>query len=207
MFSILSRRCPLLATSVSVLFCLLSVLISDSRFDLVWFRLSCDHGWIRSGSVNVRKQQQQQQQLQPRPDLLRSWSGITNSAVRMMAAANAASTSSTLLSPGGFALRCLSTAVTTSCRSWGSVTRRLRSTGGLAETLSRRFRAKWPRSLTGADTMLCSEIGSKEGWGCTVKFRTCLRSRCLVRMYLVVDAFFAPPVESMWYTALGGAKE
>ena len=26
--------------------------------DLVWFRLSCDHGWIRSGSVNVRKQQQ-----------------------------------------------------------------------------------------------------------------------------------------------------
>ena len=35
------------------------MLISDSRFDLVWFRLSCDHGWIRSGSVNVRKQQQQ----------------------------------------------------------------------------------------------------------------------------------------------------
>ena len=24
------------------------------RFDFVWFRLSCDHGWIRSGSVNVR---------------------------------------------------------------------------------------------------------------------------------------------------------
>ena len=23
-------------------------------FDLVWFRLSYDHGWIRSGSVNVR---------------------------------------------------------------------------------------------------------------------------------------------------------
>ena len=62
MFSILSRRCPLLATSLSVLFCLLSMLIPDSRFDLVWFRLSCDHGWIRSGSVNVRKQQQQQQQ-------------------------------------------------------------------------------------------------------------------------------------------------
>ena len=60
MFSILSRRCPLLATSLSVLFCLLSMLISDSRFDLVWFRLSCDHGWIRSGSVNVRKQQQQE---------------------------------------------------------------------------------------------------------------------------------------------------
>ena len=63
MFSILSRRCPLLATScpsfsvyfLSVLFCLLSMLISDSQFDLVWFRLSCDHGWIRSGSVNVRK--------------------------------------------------------------------------------------------------------------------------------------------------------
>ena len=45
---------------LSVLSCLLSMLISDSRFDLVWFRLSCDHGWIRSGSVNVRKQQQQQ---------------------------------------------------------------------------------------------------------------------------------------------------
>ena len=39
-----------------VLFCMLSMLISDSRSDLVWFRLSCDHGWIRSGSVNVRKQ-------------------------------------------------------------------------------------------------------------------------------------------------------
>ena len=25
-----------------------------SRFDLVSFRLSCDHGWIRSGSVNLR---------------------------------------------------------------------------------------------------------------------------------------------------------
>ena len=25
-----------------------------SRFDFVWFRLSCVHGWIRSGSVNVR---------------------------------------------------------------------------------------------------------------------------------------------------------
>ena len=57
MSSILSRRCPLLAISLSVLFCLHSMLISDSRFDLVWFRLSCDHGWIRSGSVNVRKQQ------------------------------------------------------------------------------------------------------------------------------------------------------
>ena len=100
--------------------------------------------------------------LQPRPALLRSWGGITNSAVRMMAAASAVSTSSTLLSPGGFALRCLPTAVATSCRSWGSVTRRLRSTGGLAETLSRRFRAKWSRSLTGADTMLWSEIGRKE---------------------------------------------
>ena len=54
-FSILSRRCPLLATFLSVLFCLLSLLISDSRFDLVWFRLSCDHDWIHSGSVYVRK--------------------------------------------------------------------------------------------------------------------------------------------------------
>ena len=61
-FSILSRRCPLLATFLSFLFCLLSLLISDSRFDMVWFRLSCDHGWIRSRSVNVRKTTKQQQQ-------------------------------------------------------------------------------------------------------------------------------------------------
>ena len=54
-FSILSRRYPLLATFLSVLFCPLSLLTSDSRFDLGWFRLSCDHGWIRSGSVYVRK--------------------------------------------------------------------------------------------------------------------------------------------------------
>ena len=46
---------------LSVFFCLLSMLISDSRFDLVWFRLSCDHGWIRSGLVNVRKETKQLQ--------------------------------------------------------------------------------------------------------------------------------------------------
>ena len=120
--------------------------------------------------------------LQPCPGLLSSWDGVIISAVRMMAAANAASTSSILLSPDGFALRCIPTAVATSCRSWGSVTKRLRSAGGLAETLCRRFRAKWPRSLTDADTILWSEIGRKEGWGCTVTFRTSLRSRCLVRM-------------------------
>ena len=50
----------------------------------------------------------------------------------MMAVANAASTSSTLLSPGRFALRCLPIAAAPSCRTWGSVTRRLRFTGGLA---------------------------------------------------------------------------
>ena len=119
--------------------------------------------------------------LQPRPDLLRSWGGTTNSAVRMVAAVNASSTSSTPLYPVGFTLSCLPTAVDTFGRSWGSVTRRLRSTGGLAGALNRRFRAKWPRSLTGADTMLWSEMGRKEGWGCTVTFRTNLRSRCLPR--------------------------
>ena len=36
-FFCLSRRCPLLATFLSVLFCLLSLLISGFRFDLVWF--------------------------------------------------------------------------------------------------------------------------------------------------------------------------
>ena len=92
------------------------------------------------------------------------------------------SRSSTLLSPGGFALRCLPIALATSCRSWGSVTRRLRPTGCLAETLNRRSRATWPRSLTGADTELWSEMGRKEDRGCTVTFRTSLRSRCLVRM-------------------------
>ena len=80
--------------------------------------------------------------LQPRPGLVRSWDGITNSAVRMTAAINAASKPSTLLSPVGLALSCLPTAVATSCRSWGSVTRRLRSTGGLAGALNRRYRAK-----------------------------------------------------------------
>ena len=40
--------------------------MSQSREDAVLavhgvLKLSCDHGWIRSGSVNVRKQQQQQQ--------------------------------------------------------------------------------------------------------------------------------------------------
>ena len=25
-----------------------------SRFGLIWFRLSCDHDWIRSGSINLR---------------------------------------------------------------------------------------------------------------------------------------------------------
>ena len=53
-----------------VLFCMLSMLISDSRFDLVWFRLSCDHGWIRSGSVNVRKQQQHNNPFKCREEVL-----------------------------------------------------------------------------------------------------------------------------------------
>ena len=47
------RRCLLLATFLPVSLCLL--FFSDrpcSRLDLIWFRLSCDHGWIRSGSVN-----------------------------------------------------------------------------------------------------------------------------------------------------------
>ena len=70
--------------------------------------------------------------LQPRPGLLRSWGGITNSAVRMMFAVNEASASSTLLSPGELALRCLPNVVTTSCHSWGSAIGCLRSTGSLA---------------------------------------------------------------------------
>ena len=80
--------------------------------------------------------------LQPRSGLVRSWGGITYSVVRMMAAANATTTLPTLLSPGGFVLRCLPTTVAPSCRNWGSVTRHLRSTGGLTGTLNRRFRTR-----------------------------------------------------------------
>ena len=68
----LSLLCPILATMsfanyflfLSVHFCLLScpaflfffffLFRNCSRFDLIWFRLSCNHGRIRSGSVNVR---------------------------------------------------------------------------------------------------------------------------------------------------------
>ena len=122
------------------------------------FHAECTASVAACSSASVRASL-----LQPCPGLLRSWGGIIDSAVRMMAAANAASTSPTLLSPGGFALRCLSIAVITPCQSGGPVTRRQRSTGGLAGALNRRFRAKWPRSLTGADTMLWSEMGKKEG--------------------------------------------
>ena len=52
-------------------------------------------------------------------------------------------------------------------------------------------------SLTGVDTMLLSIMGRGEGWGCTVKLRTSLQFRYLVRMYLVVNTFFASPVASM----------
>ena len=80
-----------------------------------------------SGAATLRASHQSQSAAQlpfgrvhskPRLGLL-SWGGITNSAVHMMATANVASTSSTLLSPGRFALRCLPTDVVTSCRSWG----------------------------------------------------------------------------------------
>ena len=40
--------------SLSLLSAFSAYLRTFFRFDLVWFRLSCDHGWIRSGSVNVR---------------------------------------------------------------------------------------------------------------------------------------------------------
>ena len=54
-FFCLSQRCPLLATFLSFSsVCFLAYLRTFFRFDLVSFRPSCDHGWIRSGSVNVR---------------------------------------------------------------------------------------------------------------------------------------------------------
>ena len=60
LFYFLSLLCPFLATmsfaGYFLVRCILSVfptfLRTYSRFDLVWFRLSCDHGWIRSGSAN-----------------------------------------------------------------------------------------------------------------------------------------------------------
>ena len=55
---LLSLLCPFLHGD-DVLCWLLSCPLSSflrtcSRFDLVWFCLTCDHGWTRSGLVNVR---------------------------------------------------------------------------------------------------------------------------------------------------------
>ena len=58
-FLFLSRRCPLLATSCPSFSVCFPCSSPIPGLILFWFRLSCDHGWIRSGSVNVRKQQQQ----------------------------------------------------------------------------------------------------------------------------------------------------
>ena len=60
-FFITSLLCPFLATMFFagyflnrfLLFSLLFFLRTCSQFDLVWFRLSCDHGCIRSGSVHL----------------------------------------------------------------------------------------------------------------------------------------------------------
>ena len=62
---------------------------------------------------------------------------------RMLAAANTASTSSLLLFPGGFALRCFPTAVATLCRSWGSVIRRLRGWRGRTQCRGLKWEGRW----------------------------------------------------------------
>ena len=70
LFLFLSLLCPVLATMSFANYLLVRSLLSAFlpcflffvlffspklfRFDLIWFRLSCDDGWIRSGSVNVR---------------------------------------------------------------------------------------------------------------------------------------------------------
>ena len=70
LFLFLSLLCPVLATMSFATYFLVRSLLSAflpcfflffsffllncSRFDLICFRLSRDHGWIRSGSVNVR---------------------------------------------------------------------------------------------------------------------------------------------------------
>ena len=59
--------------------------------DLVWFRLSCDHGWIRSGSVNVRKQQKKKKKKtvsEKKTEAMHLWSHphTTSNALRIEAA-------------------------------------------------------------------------------------------------------------------------
>ena len=50
-----SRRRLLLATFLSVILSTFPAYLQTYfRFGLVWFRLSCDHGRIRSGSINMR---------------------------------------------------------------------------------------------------------------------------------------------------------
>ena len=63
LFLFLSLLCPFLVTISFASYFLVRFLLPTflllfskqtcSRFDLAWFRRSCDHGWVRSGSVNV----------------------------------------------------------------------------------------------------------------------------------------------------------
>ena len=95
----------------------------------------------------------------------------------------AVSTSSTLLSLGGNALRWSPTTVATSSRKWGSFVSRRRSIGGGPfASLTGRLRAKRPSSFTYVVTILWSEIGRNDGWECTITSRTSFLSRCLVGM-------------------------
>lgn len=95
------------------------------------------------------------------PTLLCSFCGITSSAVRMMVAVSSASTPFTLPSSGGFSRSFFATAAANFRPMYRSVVRYCRSKCGLSTVHTRRLRAKGPRSLTGAATMLWSKIGRK----------------------------------------------
>ena len=121
--------------------------------------------------------------LHPRPGSLGARGGATRSTVCGMAVVKAVSTASTLLPLGGNALRWCPITVATSWREWGSFVSHRRSIGGgpLA-SLTGRLRAKRPSSFKCAVTVLWSEIGRDDGWGCTVTSRMIFLSCCLVRM-------------------------
>ena len=104
------------------------------------------------------------------------------------------------------ALRWPPITVDTFWRKWGSVVSRRRSIGdGPFVSLTGRLQAKRPSSFTCTVTMLRSEIGRNDGWGCTVTSRTNLLSRCLVKMYSV--RFLPRPLNVCMRNCVQGGTE
>ena len=122
---------------------------------------------------------------QPNDGRLGSWVGITDAATSLMALVRRAGHS--LISPpgggAGFDLRRCPMAVVAAVRRPGFAVRLLKSTRGVRDDLTSRLRGTYPRSRTGAETMLLwSDTGRTVGWRWTVMFLKSLRSECLVRM-------------------------